>query len=249
MEPRDYANQAERAPEMPPGSDERFQGYGVMGEPFASGHVLAMRRFPASSVGSGYTSVWHRDPTGIWTFYADADPLHACTRYFGSDVQRAVECPIELSWPKPRVLHITIESAALTWEVELAPTLATRTLNTVARLMPDRLWKDRRVLSLMAAIAGPALGAGRLGVHGRAPNRQQFVTNPLVLWTIARGTASIGETDLGPPGPLPRQARLGDFWIPQRGLFAVGRAFFEPFDPVRHLSVASREASPPRLVS
>ncbi len=249
MEPRDYAEQMERAPELPPGSDERFQGYGVMGEPFASGHVLAMRRFPASSVGSGYTSVWHRDPTGDWTFYADTDPLHACTRYFGSDVQRAVECPIEVSWPKPRVLHISIESAALTWEAELAPTFATRTLNTMARLMPDRLWKNRRVLSLMAAIAGPALGAGCLGVHGRAPNGQQFVTNPMVLWTIARGTARVGETDLGPPGPLPRQARLGDFWIPQRGLFAVGRAFFEPFDPARHLAVASGEASPARHVS
>ena len=248
MEPRDYAEQIERAPELPLGSDERFQGYGVMGAPFASGHVLAMRRFTASSVGAGYTSVWHRDPAGAWTFYADTVPLQACTRYFGSDVQRAVECPIDVSWPGPRALHISIESAALTWEAEFAPTFATRMLNTMARLMPDRLWKDPRVLSLMAAIAGPALGAGHLGVHGRAPNGQQFVANPMVLWTIARGTASVGETDLGPPGPLPRQARLGDFWIPQRGLFAVGRAFFEPFDPARHLAVASSEAGPARHV-
>jgi hypothetical protein len=242
MEPRDYAEQVERLPELPSGNDERFQGYGVMGEPFASGHVLAMRRFPASSVGSGYTSVWHRDPTGAWTFYADTEPLHTCTRYFGSDVQRAVECPIDVSWPGPRILHISIESVALTWEVVLAPTFATRTLNTMARLMPDRLWKDRRVLSLMAAVAGPALRAGRLGVHGRAPNGQQFVANPMVLWTIAGGTARIGETDVGPPGRLAQQARLGDFWIPQRGLLAFGRAFFEPFDPARHLAVASRES-------
>ncbi len=244
MEPRDYAERLERAPGLPAGSDERFQGYGVMGAPFNSGHVLAMRRFTASSVGSGYTSVWHRDPIGAWTFYADTDPLHACTRYFGSDVQLAVECPIELSWPTPRTLRITIESAAFTWETEFAPTLATRMLNTMARLMPDRLRKDRRVLSLMAAIAGPALGAGRLGVHGLAPHGQQFVANPMVLWSIARGTARIGETDLGQPGSLPIQTRLGDFWIPQRGLFAVGRAFFEPFDPARHVAVASRTASP-----
>ncbi len=246
MEPRDYAEQLERAPELPAGADERFQGYGVMGAPFTSGHVLGMRRFTASSVGPGYTSVWHRDPTGAWTFYADTDPLHACTRYFGSDVRRAVECPIELSWPKPRTLQIRIESAGFTWEAEFASTRATRMLNTMARFMPDRLWKDRRVLSLMAAIAGPALGAGRLGVHGLTPNGQQFVANPMVLWIIARGTARIGETDLGHPGSLPIQARLGDFWIPQRGLFAVGRAFFEPFDPARHVAVASREASPVR---
>jgi hypothetical protein len=71
----------------------------------------------------------------------------------------------------------------------------------------------------------------------------------MVLWTIAHGTASVGETDLRQPGPLPRHARLGDFWIPQRGLFAVGRAFFESFDPARHVIVASREASPARHVS
>jgi len=34
-----------------PGREERFFGYGVMGLPFASEHVLALRRFTASSVG------------------------------------------------------------------------------------------------------------------------------------------------------------------------------------------------------
>lgn len=28
--------------------------------------------FPASSIGPGYTSVWHRDPGGTWTFYSEA---------------------------------------------------------------------------------------------------------------------------------------------------------------------------------
>src|SRR5207249_1623610 len=133
------------------------------------------------------------------------------------------------------------------WQIELAPTFATRALNTMSRVMPEPLWKDRRVLSLMAAVAGPALGAGRLGVHGRASNGQQFVANPMVLWTIPRGTARIGGTDLGRPGTLKRQARLGDVWIPQRGLFVVGRAFFEPFDAARHLAVASSEASAARI--
>ena len=243
MEPREYAERIERAPDLPRGDNERFQGYGVMGAPFASGHVLAMRRFTASSVGAGYASVWHRDPDGAWTFYADADPMHACTRYFGGGVQRAVECPIDVSWPAPRVLHISVASAGLMWEVELAPTVATRALNVMARLMPEPLWKDRRVLSMMAAVAGPALGAGRLGVQGRAPNGQLFIANPMVLWTIARDSAHIGATDLGAPGPLAVQARLGDFWIPQRGLFAVGRAFFETFDPARHLAVACRDAN------
>jgi hypothetical protein len=33
------------------GSPERFFGYGVMGPPFASGYVLGLRRFTASSIG------------------------------------------------------------------------------------------------------------------------------------------------------------------------------------------------------
>lgn len=243
MEPRDYAERIERMPELPRGDGERFGGYGVMGAPFASGHVLAMRRFTASSVGAGYTSVWHRDPDGAWTFYADVEPLNACTRFFGSGVRHAVECPIDVSWPAPRVMRVGVPSAGLTWEVELASTVATRALNAMARVMPDPLWKDRRVLSMMAAVAGPALSAGRLGVQGRAPNGQLFVANPMVLWTIARTSASIGDTDLGRLGPLAVQAQLGDFWIPQRGLFAVGRAFFETFDPARHVAVASRDAT------
>lgn len=242
MEPRDYAERLERTAELPAGNDERFQGYGVMGAPFASGHVLAMRRFPTSSVGPGYTSVWHRDPTGAWTFYADTDPLHACTRYFGSDVERAVECPIELSWPGARTLRIRIDSAAFEWRMELTSTPATRAMNAMARLLPNGLWRNERVLSLMSTIAGPLLGAGRLGVYGRVPNGQHFVANPMVLWTFGHMTASLGGEDLGQPGPLTQQARLGDFWIPQRGLLAVGRAFFEPFDPSCHLAVPSREA-------
>jgi len=33
-------------------------------------------------------------------------------------------------------------------------------------------------------------------------------------------------TDLGKPGPLPSQEALADFSLPQRGVFAVGEAFF-----------------------
>jgi hypothetical protein len=245
MEPREYAERIEQTPELPSGNDERLGGYGVMGAPFASGHVLAMRRFSASSVGGGYASVWHRDPDGAWTFYTSIEPLRACPRYFGAEARSAVECSIDVAWPGPRVLRVGVPSAGLAWEVELASTAATRALNAMARLMPDRLWKDRRVLSMMAAIAGPMLRAGRLGVQGRAPNGQAFVANPMVLWTIARTTATIGGADLGLPGSLAEQTRLGDFWIPQRGLFAVGRAFFETFDPARHLAVACRDTTVP----
>jgi hypothetical protein len=38
---------------VPAGEGDRFAGYAVIGLPFASGHVLSLRRFPASSVGAG----------------------------------------------------------------------------------------------------------------------------------------------------------------------------------------------------
>lgn len=36
-------------PMLPPGDDERFVGFGIMGLPFSNGHYLAMRQFPATS--------------------------------------------------------------------------------------------------------------------------------------------------------------------------------------------------------
>ena len=72
--PKELVDKLEQGAELPSGNEERFVGYGVMGVPFTSGHLLAMRRFPASSLGEGYTSVWHRDPQGRWTFYSDVPP-------------------------------------------------------------------------------------------------------------------------------------------------------------------------------
>src|SRR5436190_20818243 len=83
-EPADAAAAIERGAGLPPGRGERFAGYGVMGLPFRSGHILALRRFPASSIGPGYRSVWHRGPNARWTFFQDIAPVQACSRYFGA---------------------------------------------------------------------------------------------------------------------------------------------------------------------
>jgi hypothetical protein len=50
MEPRDIIREIESNPVLPTGGGDRFAGYGVIGLPFRSGHVLALRGFPASSV-------------------------------------------------------------------------------------------------------------------------------------------------------------------------------------------------------
>lgn len=237
--PREHAAAAERAAEAPAGSGERFAGYGVMGLPFRSEHVLAMRRFPASSIGPGYTSVWHRDPAGTWTFYTDAEPLVSCNRYFGHEVDRVRITSIEVTWPSSETLRVSAGDS-LVWESRLRSNPASRAMNLLAGLAPDALWTWTPALSLMGAVAGPMFRAGRLALHGLAPNGQRFVANPRLLWLIDDADATVGGEPLGAPGPLPVQAALGDFRIPQRGLFVIGRAVFERFDAERHLARATR---------
>jgi hypothetical protein len=92
-EPAEIVADLERRPELTPGAGERFFGYGVMGLPFRSGHVLGLRRFPASSIGPAYRSVWHRDPDGRWTFHQDQPAELACTRWRSRPVLGLMSAP------------------------------------------------------------------------------------------------------------------------------------------------------------
>jgi hypothetical protein len=224
-EPRTLAVESVRHPVLPPGTGERFAGYGVMGLPFPNGHYLAMRHFPSSSIGPGYRAVWHRDPAGKWTIYADAAPEVSCARYFGAALAATALAPIELDWGGPRSLTVRV-AEVLTWTIELAPTAATRLMTTAADLMLESLWHNDSVLSAMGAMAGPMLNAGRLRLAGVTPNGQSFQAGPRVLWAISSSRAVLQGADLGPPGPLPEQDRLGDFWLPQRGLFFLAQTRF-----------------------
>lgn len=102
----------------------------------------------------------------------------------------------------------------------------TRGLNAIGSVMPDRLCKAKPVLAAMGPFAGAALRAGRLRMLGDSPNGQHFIANPLKCWLVGHTSASRGDVDFGPMGPLDDQAALGDFRIPQRGMFVIGRAYF-----------------------
>lgn len=238
--PRELAEQIEGVRHIPRGLDEFFSGYGVMGLPFRSGHVLAMRHFPASSLGTGYTSVWHRDPTGAWEIYADTDPMKACPRYFGSELEAAGEAEIEVQWLGPHTMRLTMKQPSLEWLLELEPTLATRAMNGMGDMLTEGLWHNAGLLKAMSTVAGPMLGAGHVGLEGHTSNGQRFIANPRHIWAVAKSQATLNGEDLGELGPVHPQAHLGDFWIPQRGLFAIGQAFFEPLDPSRHRAMAAR---------
>lgn len=219
----------EANPELPAGSGERFAGYGVMSCPFASGHILALRRFPATSAGPGYTSVWHRDPEGRWVFYQDQPATGGCSHYFGPALDDTIGCAIDVEWVGARRLAVTVAAEpALDWEMVLAGTTTTRLLNRIGTLVPRAWWTSPAVLTVMGKVAASTLRAGTIRLRGTAPNGQRFVANPRRLWTISTARARMGDEDFGPLGPCGSQAHLGDFWIPTRGLFAIGDAFFEP---------------------
>lgn len=236
--------EAEQSAELGPGEDERFSGYGVMGLPFSSGHVLAMRRFPVTSVGPGYTSLWLRRPTGAWTIYADAPPELSCARYFGAALDEAVQCPVDVTWTGDAAFSVTVGGDVdLAWDLELMPTPVTRAMTAVMSALPAPLLESPPFLRVMGAAAGPALRAGRLGLTGTAPNRQGFRAKPRRMWFVSGSSASLDGEDFGSPQPLRIQTGLGDFWIPQRGIFLIGASSYDRFDPVRHLPASARRAA------
>lgn len=234
--PRDAALELQRNPILWPGTDERFTGYGVIGLPFASGHYLALRNMAATSIGPGYRNVWHRAPDGQWTFIADAVPEQSCARYFASDSARTLYTNVETSWDGPHSLRVTVPDL-LEWRIELASTPATLLMSALGRRLPAAAGRSESFRRMMARAAGPMLQAGRMGMAGQTPNGQRFTTAPWLIWTVSSSSAMLRGVDLGSPHPLHRQVRRGDFWLPQRGLFALANAAFESFDPSKHHAV------------
>ncbi len=240
--PLDLVQALEEGADLPRGAAERFCGYGVVGLPFTSGHVLCLRRWPASSLGPGYTSLWHRNPEKRWTFIQDAPPQLACTRYFGSGVSQHLKSRISISWTGQ--WHFSVDIAGdyeVHWQVSLAESSTTQVLNVLGGLIPGSLWQRQIFLKLLERLGGLFMGSGRLSLTGRLPNGQKFISHPRYMWEISASRAVVRGQNLGEPGPLVEQAHLGDFWIPQQGRFFIGEAFLETFDPDRHLAVYSRE--------
>ncbi|MBV9577668.1 MAG: hypothetical protein JO057_03655 [Chloroflexi bacterium] len=200
-----------------------------MGLPFRSGHVLALRRFPASSIGPAYRSIWHRDPDGRWSFLQDVAPDNACTRYFGSAGDEVMSATIDIHWNTPTAFTVTAVGGPhrLDWSVVLSSSVTTRLLNVVGSVLPESWWQNRWLLSSMETVAGRLLHAGELHFTGQTPNAQHFTFLPLQVWLVADSAATLDGVQLGKIGAAPIQGALGDFRTPQRGVFATGRAFFQ----------------------
>ena len=228
-QPADYAAAVERGGPLPPGPGDRFEGYAVLGVAFASGDVLALRRYPLSSTGAGYTSVWHRNADGRWTFYSDIAADQGCARYFARHVSKTIVAPIRIEWTGPRSLDVAVDGGRLlAWSLCLAPTISTRLLNVVSRMLPAGCWSSERALTTLGGVARLALRAGRLRLAGRTPSGNLFMTTLWRIWTIRASRATIGSRKLGRLERLPAQVSLGDLWIPRRPLFTAGAVVILP---------------------
>jgi hypothetical protein len=221
MEPRHAAAEMEIAPRLPGGKGDRFSGYGVTGVTFASGHVLALRRFPASSVGPPFSSVWHRTPAGVWTFYSDVDPSLGCNRYFGGE-GRAVEDEISIDWSGRYGFSVRVHRARIAWAVHLAPTSGTRALSALTGRIPDALWRNRPLRAGLGRATERLLQSGRIALDGMAPSGHCFAMDLHRCWMVDASAARIGDRHLGPTVLPHVQDRLGEFWIPCWGVFLMG---------------------------
>jgi hypothetical protein len=239
--PRGAADRAETAPSLPPGNDERISGYGVMGLSFDSGDYLVLRCMTAASFGPGYRAVWHRSSAGDWTVYSTQDPEHSCERYIGAACSHpSVRTEIDVEWRDERTLHVHVGDR-LEWTVALHQTVVTRMFSVVGAVMPRWMWRRRVVLGVMGWMAGLMLGVGSVRLTGAMPNGQRYVAAPEQIWAVQDSRATLAGRLLGTPTPLPTQAAIGDFWLPQHGIFMRGFGLFDPFDPARHVSGAARQ--------
>ena len=224
LTPRQAVEALQSRPTLPDGNDERFTGYGVLGVPFESGHYLALRDMVANSIGPAYRAIWHRDPSGRWTIHTTGEPHLSCPRYFGAATASVRVPRIDVAWRDDSTLQVSLGDE-LDWQIDLRSSLATRMMTAMAGVMPAPAWTNHGVLTAMGPIATGLLQAGRMTLLGATPNGHDFKAAPVKVWRVG-GRATLRGADLGGPAPLADQTGLGDFWLPQRGLFFVGNARF-----------------------
>lgn len=208
---------ATRYQQLAPGRNDRVRGYGVMGIPFGGSEYLALRCWPASSFGPGYTAVWHLGESG-WTIYATEPPEISCARFIGSAVDRTVTVPIDLRWQDEHRLTVTVGSQ-LEWTLTLMAGARTRLLNACSSAIPEWALNNAAVLAAMGRVAGPVLAGGRLRLTGTMPNGHRYRIAARQTWLVAESQAHIDSRTLGPPRAAARQTSLGRLWLPQRGFF------------------------------
>lgn len=216
--------------EAPWPGHEYASGWGVLGLPFDSGHVLVLRVSPQNSFAPFHT-VWHRDPDGRWSIFVNAPRLDiACPRYFGAACKYTGHAQIGLSWTGPRTLRVTIDEPSLDWTLRADTSPALTVLNAVSAAMPLASWRPDPLRQVRERIAR-ALGMGNLTLSGVTPSGHTGTVIPTRLYYINHAQATLDGLDLGRPARLDKNPTIGDLPLPARGVLAIGQAMFEVRDP------------------
>lgn len=227
MQARDLAARLERTRPLAHDPGEHFSGYGLVGLAFESGHVLAFRRFTASSIGPPFTTLWQREPEGRWSFHTNVDPSRSCPRYFALSPNDAHADELELSWRGAGELCIRARDARLHLVLRLSVSAATRGLTAAAPLLPAAVWRHAIASRLFGRAATHLLGTGPLTLRGRTPSGHRYHLRPRAVWRVQAAAAVLGGHDLGAMVPVPQPLALADFTIPRHGLLMAGAAVFE----------------------
>lgn len=214
---------------------EYVRGWGVFGLPFDSGHYLALRVFPDNDF-APYITVWHRDPAGSWSIFADAPRIDvACPRYYGSACAVTSAARIKVQWTGPMSLRVTMDEPALDWMVEATETFLLGIMNAISGRLPLWTWKTNSLLRVREFMAQRMLGLGPIRLKGRMPSGHIGTLMPLRMYFIESSSAKLNEEYLGRPAHPAGPIDIGGVPVPCRGVLAVGQAAWEIVDPLEYL--------------
>ena len=130
-------------PMLPPGDDERFVGFGIMGLPFANGHYLAMRQFPRrpSRPRTCRCGIATRRVTGRSTRRRPGSRAALVTSARPPLTTR-FSAISTVSWARPVVRRRRNPRNAATGQFDLQATRATRLMSTIGSRLSESAWCD-----------------------------------------------------------------------------------------------------------
>jgi len=213
---------------------EYVRGWGVFGLPFDSGHYLALRVFPENDF-APYRTVWHRNPEGSWSIFADAPRLDiACPRFYGAACEVNAQAGIQIRWSGPMALHVRVDTPALEWTVEATETSVLRVMNRISRHLPLWTWKRSSLLRAREIMAQRLLKMGPIQLKGQMPSGHIGTLMPQRMYFIESSSATLDGEDLGRPTHATAPIDIGGVPVPSRGVLAVGQAAWEILDSAEY---------------
>ncbi len=204
---------------------EYVKGWAVFGLPFDSGHVLALRVMPESSI-APYRSLYHRDPLGNWALYVDGPKLCACTRYYGAACALTGHTRIQIEWTGPATLRVTVNQPQLDWTLTATSDRRLDLVNAVNAMLPLSSWRSSLLLRARERVA-KVLGLGELELSGITPSGDVETLMPEQIYFIEESSAALGGLDLGLPVHLHENPKLGTLPLPTRGTLVRGQGMWQ----------------------